>query len=237
MAFYLDEAGLADLWEKVKARSVLPQIIVTTNATSTISCTKGGVSYTGKIVADESGEVCTVTFDVPDYGEYHLEARNADAVTATTVLVDMVAQYDIRLIPYNYLFYRGDENEELTGGFSMTSGSFSINGEELVVNGGTAGWLITKNDNIDFTPYSKIAVHVTNIASSLTWFSVYVGPAGVVPGSGSGSTPYAGQSYEGDNRVTGWHYLDISNVTQAGQFYLRGYNGSISVDEIVFEIT
>ena len=76
--------------EQIDIDVVLPQIIVTVESGSAVSCSNGAVELT----ASSTG---TVTFDLPSYGTWTVMATKDGKTASETIEVDDVKQYDVTL--------------------------------------------------------------------------------------------------------------------------------------------
>lgn len=76
--------------EQIDIDVVLPQIIVTVESGSAVSCSSGTIKFT----ASSAG---TVTFDLPSYGTWTVMATKDGKTVSETIEVDDVKQYDVTL--------------------------------------------------------------------------------------------------------------------------------------------
>lgn len=233
-------------WQVVGVTSagLLPQIVVTTSITNTISVTSisNNTSYKSDDIYDEETGIKVCTFTIPNYGDYSVEAIYESYTSTKTIHVDSVSQYAFRLDPKrDYVYDHGVINTDLVGGLSVETGNYTNENGVLGLVGrinNSAQKLITNSTSIDFTPYSRVAVHITEDSTIDSWFYMAVGTANVSPASSDLSENYATIGFEianGDT-LTGWKYLDISTVEKTGRFALNGYQyGNYYIDEIYFE--
>ena len=146
---------------------LLPQIIVTAEPGSTVTCTKGDIVLTAEEVDG------TWTFDVTDYGKWTVAAEYNSLLTVTTVFVDCVKQYAVTLnvfeqnVNYTMLYYYGDENADVTGGWNVynkTAGYSTItkNGTDIYMQvhcsaGTTRAYIwVAAAQEINISEYTKL---------------------------------------------------------------------------------
>ena len=148
---------------------LLPQIIVTAEPGSTVTCTKGDIVLTAEEVDG------TWTFDVPEYGEWVVTSGyNTQTVFVNTVMQYYVVMYD-QLINYTMLYDCGDECAQVTGGWGVsgaTKQALSINITNP--NNGYTSYGCHSINNFDTTGYSHIC-SVSDCTASTYSNPVYSG--------------------------------------------------------------
>ena len=97
-------------------------IITGLKSTDTITCTKDGKSYTA--TWDETAQHWEVV-GLP-FGTFTLTATNGTKTTTETVLIDIAGVYEIEMSLNFYLYNKGDECEDVTGGW--TANGYTRNG-------------------------------------------------------------------------------------------------------------
>lgn len=157
-----DAATPSDAFKALKTMMFCPQIVVTCQTGSTVTCTKGDII----LVAEEVDG--TWTFNVTEFGSWTINASKGGASKSQVVAVDSVVLYKVEIIMRLYLYKAGDECVDVTGGW---------------IKGGTSGYVVTKNatnmylknvgDNsnvytatanaVDLTKYSKICIEMSDM--------------------------------------------------------------------------
>lgn len=127
-----------------------------------------------------------------------------------------------------------DQYTENSGGWQINFGGISSAGIRCTPNPNAATNpknLLMTNQQIDFTPYNTLAVHI--VENKLNdWFGIGVGSS-TSRISSSAAPPYAERWDR--NRSTGWYTLPIDTVDRAG-YVMMGGDGSSGTYTLVDKV-
>ena len=111
----------------------------------TVTAAMGSKTKTAKWVTDGSYWLID---GIRDFGTWTVTATNGTKTATQDVLVDVITEYEITMDYRFYLYNEGDECEDVTGGWSVTTG--------------ITGYACT-NSKIDFTPFARLCIDVTKV--------------------------------------------------------------------------
>ena len=137
---------------------LLPEIIVTAAAGSTLDLLQNGVVLKTYTLSSTETQH---TFVVKNVGEYTVKSTLGDNTYSSNVLIETVGQYPVTITGKLYLYNYGDECESVTGGWNAknSNGSFTKNSTSFVLangNANTNGLGVSVSKLIDSSKYTKL---------------------------------------------------------------------------------
>ena len=206
---------------------LLPEIIVTAAAGSTLDLLQNGVVLKTYTLGSTETQH---TFVVKNVGEYTVKSTLGDNTYSSNVLIETVGQYPVTITGKLYLYNLGDECESITGGWfknyygNGSSGTAQKNDRSMTVRGannsnGAECGVMTKN-SIDFSKYMLLNVEVNNLTD------VTIGSI-VIELRSSKEVPLNGTRYLNTIvKSNGVAVIDISSINNICYIDLVGYYSS-----------
>lgn len=195
-----------------------PQIIVTAPTGSTVTCTTpGGIVLTA---IEISG---TWTFaNLPGLGTYTINASLGTESKVKSIVIDRIAVFQVSIAYKLYLYNRGDECTDVTGGWGGTGTKYN---DSLYIHGKNGGeYSLETNNTIDISAYTEL-----HFIGKVT--SIYDGWAGIYINLHPEDVPYYSLNRLGDFD----EFWDISSVSGEKTCYL-GSQWSTSSKGYFYEI-
>lgn len=187
-------------------------LTVTVPTGSTVTAVKGGVTLTPTmwVQAANVTQDCALFVIAPT----QFDSVNPWTVTATlgtdsataTVLINSNKQYDMELSYHYYLYNRGNQYTDITGGYYSTGSTVTIEPTKIHFTGSLDGYVLWSQNQISRGNFTKLVVKIENESFGTTTYS------GLAIGfyatrSTSSQTPFVRVNQGGEQS------LDISSVT------------------------